>query len=299
MTPARFRWGLFLVLLGLLLLLRNFDILNDNFWIDLLILFPVVLIMVGIEKIFAKTRLSFISYLTSIALFVGGLAIAFAGSLGGEDTGFFSSSTYVQDIHDEVSLLKAEMNLDESDLTIRDSGDDLVYARFDKFTRKPRIEYAEVGNEAVVEFCGRSRGFLGGAVKIETDEAPDWMVRFNESIPLTMRLTGYKSDMHLMMSTTPLRELDLNADESEVYLKVGDLQPLVNVSIFGEDTELRLRVPRTVGLKVMGQEYRGYLETLGLIEQEDGFVTGGFDTLSNKIEVKLDDRLRSVSVDFF
>ncbi len=71
MSPARFRWGLFLVLLGTLLLLRNSDVLNDNFWSDLLIYLPVILIAVGIEKIFAKSRVKVISYLTSVFLFLG------------------------------------------------------------------------------------------------------------------------------------------------------------------------------------------------------------------------------------
>ncbi|HOD65717.1 MAG TPA: DUF5668 domain-containing protein [candidate division Zixibacteria bacterium] len=300
MTPARFRWGLFLVLLGLLLLLRNFGVLNDNFWLDLLILFPVVLIMVGLEKIFARTRLSIISYLTSVALFVGGLAIAFTSSRGGDSTSFFSTATYVKDADSAVRFTRAVLDLDESDLTIRDSGDDLVYAKFDKFTRKPRIDFREEDSLAVVEFASRPHGLLGGAIKIETDEAPDWFVRFKRDVPLEMRLAGVKSDMHLNMSTTPLRALDLSADQSSVYLKIGDLEPFVKVSVFGEDTELRLRVPRTVGLRVLaGEEYKAYLYSLGLITRDDAWVNEGFDTLPNKIEVKLDDRLQSVSVDFF
>ncbi len=299
MTPARFRWGLFLVLVGTLLLLRNFDVLNDNMWIDLAILFPVVLIAVGIEKIFSRTRLRAISYLTSVALFVGGLAIAFSSSHGGDETSFFSSTTYMQANDPAVRLLRAELDLDETDLTIRDSGDDLVYAKFDKFTRKPEIDFSAADGEGRVEMASRGGGLLGGAVKIETDDGQDWFLRFSGSTPLEMNCSGYRSDMHLNMSTTPLRALKVDADESKVYLKIGDLEPELRVSIFGQDTELRLRVPKTIGLKVFGEEYRGYLGTMGLLEAGEGFATEGFDTLPSKIEVRLDDRLSSFSIDFF
>lgn len=299
MTPARFRWGLFLILMGTLLLLRNFDVLNDNMWIDLAILFPIVLIAVGIEKIFSRTRLKAISYLTSVGLFVGGLAIAFSSSHGGDATDFFSSTTYMQANDPTVRLLRAELAMDETDLTIRDSGEDLVYAKFDKFTRKPEIDFTTTEGEGRVEMASRGGGLLGGAVKIETDEGQDWFLRFSGSTPLVMNCSGYQSDMHLNMSTTPLRTLDVEADESKVYLKVGDLEPDVRISVFGQDTELRLRVPRTAGLKVLGEEYRGYLEAVGLLEAGDGFATEGFDTLPSKIEVKLDDRLSSFSIDFF
>lgn len=299
MTPARFRWGVFLVLLGLLLLLRNFDVLNDNFVVDLIILFPVVLIAVGIEKIFAKTKLRAISYLTTLALFIGGLAIAFYGSYGGEGASFFSRTTYIQETDPEVRLIRAELDLDETDLTIRDSGDDLIYGRFDRFTRKPDISVDRVGETAHIHLTSRSGSFLGGAVKIETDDDQDWFVRFARDVPLEIDCNGYKSDLHLNMATTPLRRLDLDADEADVYLKLGELEPLVRVSIFGDETDLRLRIPRTVGVKVFGREYHTYLSTIGLAERDDGFVNEGFDTLTNKIEIKLGDRLGSFSVDFF
>lgn len=301
MTPARFRWGLFLILMGVLLLLRNFDVLNDNFWIDLLILFPVVLIAVGIEKIFSRTRLRVISYLTSVALFVGGLAIAFNSGHGGESTSFFSTTTYRQEGDPGVHFMRAVIDVDESDLTIRDSGNDLVYAKFDRFTRKPEIDFVRQDSAASLEMVGRGGGVFGGAVKIESDESPDWFVQFSGTTPLELNCTGHQSDLHLNLSTTPLRMLKIDADESTVYLKVGDLLPLVTVTVGGDDTELRLRVPKTVGLKVRGEDYREYLDKVGMIEADSGagFVTAGYDTTGNKVDVDVDDRLNSFSIDFF
>ena len=54
MTPARFRWGLILILIGGLIFLENLNYLNHGFWIDLLIYSPFLLIAIGIEKIFTR-----------------------------------------------------------------------------------------------------------------------------------------------------------------------------------------------------------------------------------------------------
>lgn len=299
MSPARFRWGLFLVLLGTLLLLRNSDVLNDNFWADLLIYLPVVLIAVGIEKIFAKSRVKVISYLTSVFLFSGALYVAFSGSSGGAANSFFSLATYEQEHDPSVRALHAILKLDETDLTIRDSGDDMIYARFDRFTRKPKIEYKVAENEAKVTLTSRPRSFLGGAIRINTGEPQDWYLRFAEDIPLELECFGAGSDLHLNFATTPLRRLKLYADDARVYLKLGDREPLLKVDIVGEDTNLRLRVPQNVGLKVFGEDYRSYLARVGLMKSDGGFVTIGFDTVKNKIEINLDDRLGSFSIDFF
>jgi hypothetical protein len=301
MSPARFRWGLFLVLIGTLLLLRNNDVLNDNFWADLLIYLPVILIAVGIEKIFAKSRAKVISYLTSAFLFIGALYIAFSGSLGGVENSFFSKTAFEQEYDPSVRTLYAILELDETDLTIRDSGDEMIYARFNRFTRKPKIEYEVTGGEAKVTLESRSqpRSFLGGAVRIDTGDPQDWYLRFARNIPLELECLGSGSDLHLNFATTPLRRLKLDADDARIYLKLGDCEPLVKIDIVGEDANLRLRIPQNIGLKVRGEDYRSYLDRVGLIKSNEGFVTSGFDTVKNKIEVNLDDRLGSFSIDFF
>lgn len=300
MTPARFRWGVILVQVGILLLLRNLDILNDNFWGEFLIYFPVVLIAIGIEKIFTKSRLQFISYLTSMALFFGGFAIAFSSSRGGFEGSFFSQTTYREDYSPMIKKLKAVLRLDHTDLTIRDSGSDLVFGRFNKFTRKPKINYDLDGGLARVYFIGRSGSFLGGAIKISTGEPQDWYIRFSDKVPLDFECSGEDSDIHLNLSTTPLERLKLEVDDAYIYLKLGTLEPLVNVSIIGEDSQLRLRVPENVGLKISGQDYHSYLEKIGLIDAGGGsFVSEGFDTMSAVIEIDLDDRLNSFILEYF
>jgi hypothetical protein len=299
MSPARFRWGLFLVLLGTLWFLRNLDVLNDNFWVDLLFYLPVVLIAVGVEKIFSKSKLQFISYLTSVFLFVGAVYIAVSGSSADIAGNFFSRSDYSQDGDPSITVLHAVIDLDETDLTIRDAGDELIYGRFNRFTRKPKIEYTRQGNEATVTLTSHPQTWLGGVIKIETNDSQDWYLRFSKDVPLEVTCRGSNSDLHLNFSTTPLRNLELNADKATVYLKLGDLEPLVKVAIIGKDSDVRLRVPRDVGLKVTGEEYRSYLSRLGLREENNGFVSEGFDTLQSRIEVDVDSQLSSFAIDFF
>ncbi len=300
MTPARFRWGLILILIGLLLLFRNMEVLNDNFWGDLLIWFPVVLIAVGLEKIFANTRVKIISYLTSVALFGAGLLIAFAGSYGGSDSSFFSEATFELPDRRDIQYLRTSLDVDATDLTIRDSGDKLIYGRFDRFTRKPEIEQEFIDDTAIVQLSSRASGsYLGGAIKIETGESQDWFLQFSERVPLELECSGRSADLHLNLSTTPLKRLNLKTEDARIYLKLGDLVPLVKVSILGEDSNLRLRVPKTVGVLISGRDYETYLGRLGFKEMDGLFISEGFDTLENRIEVELDDRLKSFSVDFF
>lgn len=299
MTPARFRWGLILVQIGTLILLHNHGMLSDNIWSNLLLYFPLILIAIGIEKIFTRTRLQFIAYLSSVALFVGGLLIVLTGNIGALDDSFFSETTYRREHSDSVKRLHAVLNLKGTDIIIRDSGRDLIYGRFNRYTRKPKIEFSNESDLATISLSGRRHSYLGGIVRIDFGDAQDWYLKFSRSVPLELDCYGNGSDLHLNLSTTPLSKLYLEADDAKVYLKLGDMERHLRVSIVGEDLKLQLRVPIGIGLKVLGDEYANYLKKVGLVRADGAFVSDKFDQSTSTIEVDLDDHLRSFSLDFF
>ena len=299
MTPARFRWGMLLILIGTLWFLASTDIFNVNFLIDLAIFLPVLLIAIGIEKIFTKTKLEAVAYLTTIAFVGAAFYIAVTGSSGGDRSSFFSEYEEIIQMEDGIEAIQARIELDNTDLTIRDATEYLAYGRFNEFTRKPDFEYTRSGDDAVLTVESRSGGILGGRVKIDTDRPQDWYLSFNDRTPLDLECIGNEADMHLNLATTPLHRLDVTAERASVYVKVGDLRETVTLNLGGESSSIRLRVPVNAGLAVFGSEYGSYLEQLGLIERDSAFVSDGFDTLSPRIEVRLGDRLDHLSIDFF
>lgn len=299
MTPAKLRWGLIFIQIGILILLRNFEILNDNFWFELAVLSPIVLIAIGVEKIFTKTKLQFISYMTSVALFFGGFAIAFVAGAGGMDESFFSETTYIKDYDPSIKKLSAELRFNNTDLTIRDSGTDLIYGKFDKFTRKPKVQYDIQDDQAQISFISRRHNYLAGAIKIELDEPQDWYIRFSEDIPLDLECYGDENDVHMNLSTTPVENLRLKSDDAKIYIKLGDLSPFLKVSIEGEDSRVRLRLPINIGVRITGDDYGSYLKRLGLTETDTGYINDYYDSADVKADIELDERLGSFSLDYF
>ncbi len=299
MTPARFRWGVLFILIGVLLLLSRAEVLNHNFWLDFFSLIPFLLIAIGIEKIFTRTRFQMISYLSSILLLVGGVWVAFSGSRHGSNTSFWEAETIQQDVESSVETLEAILYLGEGDLTIRDATDDLVYGRFREFSSKPKYTYAVDGGKAQIELDSRNRRGFDDWIRIDTDQPDDWRLKFSRIVPLVLKCDGSESTIHLNLSTTPLRELDLDADESSIYLKLGDLVPEIKVLVRGRDADLRLRVPGESGLRVIGIDDADYLREVGLTKQDGFFVNDGYDSLETKIEVDLDERFQSLSIDYY
>lgn len=302
MTPARFRWGLLFILTGALLLLAQADVLNLNFLFDFIYLLPFLLIAIGIEKIFAKTRLVALSYLSSILLVGGALYVAFEGSRFSKDTSFFESSSISYEADDKpVDVINAVLKLGDAGLTVRNATDELFKARFDEWSRKPRTRMEIIDGTAEITLTNRtsSRRYWGGAIKIETDEGGDWRVSFSKDIPLILKCIGEDSDVHLNLASSPLRELRLDLDDADIYVKLGNLEPEVQIVIVGNDSKLRLRVPQEAGLKVSGLDDPEYLQEIGLIEQNSIYLTENFGEARSRIQVDLDDNFRSLSIDFY
>lgn len=301
MTPARFRWGMLLVLVGTLLLLVNADILNHNFWVDFVYLVPFLLIAIGIEKIFSHTRFKIISYVTTVALVAGALYVAFEGSSISNSGNFFDSSTLVyEEDNSKIDIIDAELDLGSSSLTIRDAADELLDARFGEWSSKPTSSLEIDGRTARIEVSNR-RGprFLGGTVRIDGDEPEDWRVAFSRDIPLNLDVAGEDNDLSLNLATTRLRVLTIDDNDADIYLKIGDLEPSVRLKIKGTDSQVRLRVPQESGLIISGINDPTYLEQVGLEARGGDYVTPGFDNASVRIQAELDDNFRSLSIDYY
>ena len=299
MTPSRLRWGLILIQIGILILLVNIGVFNWNFTFDLTSAIPFLLILIGIEKIFTRSRLEFISYIAVIVLFFGGLYIAYRGSYGSADEGFFNETEYQEPYNPEVKTLRADLRIDDGDLTIRDATADMVYGRFSKWTTKPKIRYDVRGDEATVTMADRKQRIVGGIIRIDNDESSDWTLKFSREVPLDLQCTGDQSNIDLNLATTPLRALQLDARRSDVYVRLGSVEPFAHVRLGGKDSDLRLRLPTNVAVRFSGVDLASYMERLGLIDTDSGFVTPGYDTLSTKISVDFEDAFDNLKIEFY
>jgi hypothetical protein len=298
MTPARFRWGILFILFGTLILLGRLDVIDYDYWLEFASLIPFLFIAIGIEKIFTRTRFEAISYLSSVVLLAGGVWVA-VGSGTGSRGSYFEAQTIEQEADSDISLLEASVNLGDEDLTIRDATDELVFGKFREWSEKPRYEYTLRGDTALVTFDYRSRRGFGNIIKVDLEQPDDWRLYFSRIIPLVLRCNGDEATIHLNLSTTPLRELDLAADNSDIYVKLGALERTVKVKVTGKDSELLLRVPGEAGLRVFGFDDAGYLEEVGLSRRDGFFANDGYDSLKSQIDVDLDDRFQSLSIDYY
>lgn len=300
MTPARFRWGMILIFVGVMMIINNLGLINPNIRDFLMYFFPLFLIAVGIEKIFTNSKLQFISYLTTIGLFAGALAMMLLLNNHVDfDDGFFSESNYSISHKTGLEKLNVVVHLDETDITVRESGYDLLNSYFGKYSRKPRIKFNIEDHQANVSFTSRENSLFFGVIVIDNGRNQDWEMSFSEDVPLDLSCYGSYSDINLNLVSTPTANCKFDTDDATIYLRLGDLLPLTTVSIDGRDTKFKLRVPFNVGIKISGDNYDNYLSELGLKKSDGYYINENAEGAKSLIEVEIKSDLRSFALDFY
>lgn len=298
MSPAKLRWGLLFIAVGILILATNAGWLSDYYWLELLEWWPLLLIALGIEKIFQKTGARVISYLSPVALILFMFYLAI--DIGDRDPShnYFSRMRWDREMDSSVKMIEANIDHGDYDIRVSRTPDMLAEIRAERYTRKPDIDYEKRDSIGILNIDhGMSAGsiiyFHNGRMR------DDWTIEFSELVPVKLNCMGRDSDVNLLMSRIPLKEITLENEEGDIYLKIGDLQPEVRIHIKGEDSRLILRVPANSGLRAEGGTYAGYFEEIGMTGVDEYFYSPGYDTAMIKVDLEIADQLRHLSIEYY
>lgn len=301
MTPARFRWGIFFILAGGLFLLHNFDVIDWYVWEDIVGLWPVILIAIGIEKIFAKSKAVIISYMAPV-LFA---AIVFWVAIGSSYSNMDFTrrgDTYRYEIENDGELSSVELTIDikNVDINLRKSSSDLFNGRFKRRKYKPDIDYDVSDGVAKIE-VGEEKHSWEWRDSRYRSSYDNWNLRVTDNLPLNLKCIGGKSDMELNCKTLNLQEIFVNSDRGRIDMYLGDVSQNVKVSLEGEDAKFSLYAPEGSGVKVSGfsDDLVRLFERIGFVEADGNYTNPGYDSLSNKIEVELSPDISQLSIDFY
>ncbi len=302
MNPARFRWGIFFILAGLLLILSNFRYLDWWVWEEILSLWPLLLIAIGVEKIFSNSKVQFIAYLSPVILAIIVLWVAFSGFPDSNLKRSGDAYRYNLEMDPQYKSLTIDFAMDDADLSIRNtSTDDLIRCRFGSQGGNPETEMSESGGEVSLNF--EEGNNHGGWININHGRRRSsnrWTASVNNTVPLTLKCSGDNSDMRIDCRELKLQELSVDSDDGDISISIGTLEQIVKVSLEGESADYSMFVPAGAGIRVTGAD--GYInrrfERIGLIKDGDDFITEGYDTLTPKIELEMSQDITQFSLDY-
>jgi len=244
-------WGTLILLIGVTLLGVNMGYLSSDVWVNVLNLWPVLLIVWGLNIILRNTSLQFISYLSPVILI---LAFTYAATwapvenesggwhlpsyLGLPEPGSRTMTEYTYDFErtEDVHELNVEFDLGAASLDVKSSFEGaLIDVEIKANTGEPTVNFELDGNMLNMYAASPSHQGKWGNFKEE------WSVQLPVGIPLSLDLDVGALSCELDLEDMLLSHLDIDAGAVSIgaSLPAPDVEGYtVNIDMGASDLDL-------------------------------------------------------------
>ncbi len=260
-----------LILGGLVILLANLGTLPQDAGWRLLQLWPLILVMVGVQllvpHLVPSAAVPALTLLLVGAIAAGAFAYALAGPSAGSGT-----YTRFESASEAAGLTTGTITVEgagaQITITSRDLGTQLYQAKIDYAGSAPRLTYAD-GNIHVISGAGNNNIFNWNRRQDIVDLA------VSRSVAWTINIDGAGTTTKVDLSQGDLRTLKINGVGGTVTVTAGAPNGIVGVSLSGVGTTLNLVVPAAVQYRVtaegIGTSIAGTAQTPGWSTAQDRY----------------------------
>lgn len=276
--------GIFIVSIGVLWLLFNFDMLNWSILNSLYRLWPLLLVMIGINIVFGNNQL--VKSLGWIAFLI--IIIAYS---------YFNNSQVIKDTESgagNVSIVKEAMtkngdidlNLGGTNINLGSDTSNLIDALVTDTDIEHTVAYNNNNETADVKFFPKTKiGFINDGKKNNR-----FSIDLNKDVVWDMAVNVGAASGTLDMSGLKVKNLELKTGAVNLELKFGDKLQFTDVRISSGASNIEVVIPDNVGARVKfdGGLSSNNLKELGWINKDGYYVSPNFDQASSKINFDVD-----------
>ena len=290
MNPARVRNAVFLILTGVILLLNTTGQLNWDFWVELLWLWPMLLIAIGVEKLLLATRAKNLAYVSSLLLV---LTVVWAWSSYSSGPrpdepsfNFDADFTQAYPLDSTMQALVADIDFGAGRLNVGSTPDKLLDGSFYSAFGRPRVSMGQEGNRAVVRVrLPRQKHFGWWPRKKENR----WKVNLTDRLPIRLHIDCGAAQLNLDLTDLLVERCELDCGASEIDLAFGSKSAHVEGSIDCGASDVNIRIPRGAGLRLHRDTAISSFSTHGidLIRRGSYHETKDFDTAPVQIKLEV------------
>lgn len=295
MNSGRIFIGTIFVLLGLIIFLNNMGVLPWDLWVRLIQLWPVLLIAIGLRIAFPRGILAILSGLVLV------LAVIFA--LAFPHYFYMVDTEHVHGVSSEIldegvteALFTANIGASNVRISSIDTGsfelrDKLYSTEYSVVSDNlPVMRYSVSGNKAHVRFESeertgsfRVRWSFGRSINF-VENMKIWL---NPKVVWELDLDIGASKLEADFSELPVSRLDIDSGASDIDIKLGNNLKHSTVSIAAGASDVRIVVPRDLGVKVNFKSAltSTNLRELGFVERDGAYLSPGYNYADNTVEI--------------
>lgn len=294
MKAGRILFGIIIVLFGLIFLLNNMGILPWDFWPQLIQLWPVLLIVIGLRIAFPRGPLALLSGLVLILAVI--LALIYAQDLDMAGVKRISGD-FEQILDRTVSEGVFSFRFGASNIDIQSVNDDspatigslLYHIEYSVIAdRRPIIGYRVAGNRVYVDFeYGQKsvwivseklfQGKTGNNVDIWLHRGVEWELNFDVGA----------SRINADLSRLPVSKLRISSGAGDIDIKLGSIIKHSEVSVSTGASDVRISVPLNTGVKVVVSSplSSSNLKYLDFVQRDGAYYSPDYNQAEQTVDI--------------
>ena len=266
--------------MGVFLLLANLGLINYNVFYSIFDLWPLLLIVIGINVIFKDNKI--VSYITWLFFFI--ILIVYGVYTQGASQNEEISTDYVLEKREETKYANLDLDLGASRLNINSTDNDLLRADLIGRRLDHRQKYSN-GNEKVdIVFASKAHNMLNLQ---GYDATYDFNLNNGVIWDIDLDLGALSGEINL--EDIPVRSIDLDSGAASLTIILGDKHDL-DFAIDSGASSIDIIIPTGVGLRIDMDSglTSSNIKELGLGDMGDYYITPGYDSADVKIDMDID-----------
>jgi hypothetical protein len=290
--------GLYILLAGFVFLWMTLGFIKWNMIFQLLRLWPLFFVIVGIDLILGKTRLSFLRLISPVIVIGVVIGLIYVS----QDGNIFNPRIIERQkiSHEVISKEKiADINIDFSsgNLKISDGENELINADINMPKgEKPILIFKNFEKEDLYEISDSS---ISNYVFSPWDGDHIWDFRVNREVPMKIKANTYVSNNEINLSKLSVSDFIFNDSFSSSRIILGENVKKIRINSTG--SKINIEIPKNMGLKIKLEKIliMDNFEEMGLNRGFKEYTSYNYDNVEKKVDIDLNLKFSQFEIKFY
>lgn len=288
MNAGKVNFGILLIIFGTAALMINTDAADWWLVLDLLEMWPLLLIAIGLQMVLRRTPVPQLAYASSLLLVVAGVWLLVSGHESHDTTRLGRARTIeLSKLDDNTKRLEINVDVDDCDMSASGSSVNLMSCRFNDYFNRPKMDIVQDGDVARLNL--KAGKFSRVRIFDKELSGRDWNLKVYDKLPAKIKFECRNSDLKLRFDDLGIEEFISETPRSDVAVKFGSEIPDVAISMNIRRSDIRIRIPASSGVEITNSSDfdEFYVGDLDFLEDGRRFYTEDFDSADVKFSFDL------------
>lgn len=307
---SQINWGIILIGIGFLFLLNTIGVVGHFNWSLLLHLWPVIIIIIGVNIILKNTPLWWLTPVIFVLGILGLFLVSngdgyyrynynldFRPPLVNRDSNTYRSET---EISPDIEMMEVELNFSAGRLILDSVREEknLYETRLSYKNTSPHFDYSYEKDKNIgylsIKQPEKSNNWFNFSAR------NDWQLYLTRNIPLIIKVNAGAGEFNFNLEELNAQELTINSGAGDLEIDLGEHTQYLRLNSAAANVDLNIPDNRALSIRSEGLISNNNFTDKGLIKTENNiYQTLNYQNSTNKLIIEINSPASNIDLDFY